>query len=287
MTRRWTDLVRSAGALALAAGVLLSGGAAARDTCGETSACAVDGGEYRVHAPAGWDGTSPLPALLYFHGWQGTADAVMANEGLMKAADDLGVLLVAPNGEGKTWSFPGSPSHYRDEIAFVSRVLDDVEARYPVEPDRTVATGFSMGASMTWFVACSLGDRFAGFVPVAGAYWNPIPTDCPSPVPNLIQVHGTSDTVVPMEGRAIREIYRQSDVGASLKTWRDRAGCEPAAEPVKMGDFSCGRWRSCGGKLLEVCTHPGGHMIKPEWIVEGYRTLMHHLDAGAGTGQPG
>lgn len=286
MTRTWTVAARSLGPLALAAGLLVSGAATARDDCGRFSACTVDGGEYRVHVPDGWDGTKPLPALLYFHGWQGSADGVILNEGVTQAADELGVLLVVPNGQGKTWSFPGSPSHYRDETAFVSRMLDDVMARYPVQPDRTVATGFSMGASMAWFVACDLGDRFAGFVPVAGAYWNPIPTDCAAPVPNLIQIHGTSDTVVPMEGRAIREVYRQSDVDASLKTWRDRAGCEPAPEPLEMGELVCERWRGCGDRLLELCTHPGGHMIKPGWVVDGYRALMRHVDA-VSDGKPG
>ncbi|MGX1305899.1 polyhydroxybutyrate depolymerase [Amorphus suaedae] len=281
MTRRRSNLPAGPiwfSVLAVVGALLASGAAIARDDCGQTSACSVEGGEYRIHAPAGWDGTTPLPALFYFHGWQGTADSVMENDGIMKAADALGVLLVVPNGQGKTWSFPGSPERHRDEIAFVSHVLDDVEARYPIQAGRTVATGFSMGASMTWFVACSLGERFAGFVPVAGAYWNPIPTDCPSPVPNLIQIHGTSDDVVPMAGRAIGESSRQSDVNASLKTWRDRAGCEATPEPVEMGELACLRWRGCGGKLLELCTHPGGHMIKPEWVVDGYRTLMRHLD---------
>lgn len=290
MTRTCEDLLRRSMrsmAVALTVGLLATGAAIARDTCGEASACAVEGGDYRVHVPAGWDGTKPLPALLYFHGWQGTADGVMDNDGVMKAADDLGVLLIAPNGQGKTWSFPGSPEQHRDEIAFVAHVLDDVEARYPIEAGRTVATGFSMGASMAWFVACDLGDRFAGFVPVAGAYWNPIPTDCPSPVPNLIHIHGTSDDVVPMAGRAIQGNSRQSDVNASLKTWRDRAACEATPEPVTMGELACQRWRGCGGKLLELCTHPGGHMIKPEWVVDGYRVLMQHLDAGAGTGHDG
>lgn len=260
-------------ALILALGLSLPSVAVARDNCGQFSACAVEGGDYRVHVPAGWDGESPLPALVYFHGWKGSADSVMWNEGLTKAADELGVLLVAPNGEGKTWSFPGAPSHYRDETAFIARVLDDVEARYPIEPDRTVATGFSMGASMAWFVACDLGDRFVGFIPVAGAYWDPIPTDCPSPVPNLIQIHGTSDTVVPMAGRPIDDSSHQSDVRKSLATWRTRAGCGAEPVPAELGDLTCERWRGCGGKLLELCTHPGGHMIEPDWVVDAYRAL--------------
>lgn len=258
--------------------------AAGDTTCGEATPCEVEGGTYRAYLPAALEGESDIPALIYFHGWKGSAEGVMKNEGLKQAADELGVLLIAPDGAGNTWSFPGSPSNNRDEIAFLKAVLDDVETRFPIDPDKTVATGFSMGASMAWFAACYLGDRFAGFAPIAGAYWNPIPTDCPSPVPNLIQVHGTSDTVVPMKGRPIREVYRQSDVGDSLQTWVQRASCEVTPMPTEMGGLTCEQWRGCGGKLIELCTHPGGHMVKPEWIVAAYRVLMHDLEAQQGKG---
>jgi len=267
----------------LAAGTALAilamtGGTMASDTpCGVDALCEIEGGAYRVHLPSGWDGKTPLPGVVYFHGWQGSADGVMANAGLTGAADELGVLLIVPDGMEKTWSYPGSPAKHRDEIAFLDAVLDDAEARYPIETDTLVGTGFSMGGSMAWFAACALGDRFAGFVPVAGAYWDPIPTDCPSPAPNLVHVHGTSDTVVPMEGRPIRQIYRQSDVGDSLASWTARAGCEATTKPAELGDLACERWVGCGGTLIELCTHPGGHMIKPEWVVDGYRRLMRHL----------
>ncbi|MDQ0315988.1 alpha/beta hydrolase family esterase [Amorphus orientalis] len=254
----------------------LSTAAAAAGTmeCPDPDGCTVDGGSYRAYMPADLDGKSALPVLVYFHGWQGSAEGVMKNEGLKAAADELGVLLIAPDGADKTWSFPGSPSQERDETAFVDAVMDDVADRFPIDPDKTVATGFSMGGSMAWFVACDLGDRFAGFIPVAGAYWDPIPSDCASPVPNLVHVHGTSDTVVPMEGRPIREIYRQSDVEDSLATWTTKAGCDAEPVPASLGDLACRKWTGCGTKLIELCTHPGGHLIEPQWIVDGYHRLM-------------
>ena len=44
--------------------------------------------------------------------------------------------------------FPGSPENHRDEFAFVKAVLDDAEARYPIDTRRLWASGFSQGASM-------------------------------------------------------------------------------------------------------------------------------------------
>ena len=60
--------------------------------------------------------------------------------------DRLGVLLIAPHGEGETWSFPGSPGRFRDEFELVRDVLDDVGKRFPVDARRLVASGFSRAA---------------------------------------------------------------------------------------------------------------------------------------------
>ena len=49
---------------------------------------------------------------------------------MARVVSDLGARLVAPDGAGRTWSYPGSPGHYRDEFAFIGAVLDDIGRRY-------------------------------------------------------------------------------------------------------------------------------------------------------------
>jgi polyhydroxybutyrate depolymerase len=122
--------------------------------CGPDTDCAVAGGVYRVRPPSGWDGRSPLPAAVFFHGWQGSAGGVMADERLGKALADRGVLLVAPDGIQGDWSFPSlpSPGHPRSDLAFVDAVLADVAQRYPIDRARLWATGFSLGGSMVWYL---------------------------------------------------------------------------------------------------------------------------------------
>ena len=114
----------------------------------------VDLGTYMAAEPAGWDGSTALPAAVYFHGWQSTAKAVMNNEAMRQSFSRAGVLLIAPDGLHKTWAHNGSPAHRfpdkRDEIAFVDQVLLDVKARWPVDERRLWATGFSQGGSMVW-----------------------------------------------------------------------------------------------------------------------------------------
>jgi polyhydroxybutyrate depolymerase len=70
---------------------------------------------------------------LYFHGWQQSAADVMRDQALVDVFSEIGVLLVALNGLGKTWTFPGSPSQARDDVAFSLAVLEDVKRRFPVD----------------------------------------------------------------------------------------------------------------------------------------------------------
>lgn len=164
--------------------------AARADECGPTAPCQVKEGFYHMRLPAGWDGKSPLPAAVFFHGYGGSAADVMTDEEMGKVLSNLGVLLIAPNGNDTRWSYPAKIQGPRDDFAFVGAVLDDVEARLPIDKTRLWATGFSIGGSMTWYLACFMGERFAAFAPIAGAYWEPMPTTCPSGPVSMRHIHG-------------------------------------------------------------------------------------------------
>lgn len=232
----------------------------------------VAAGTYRAHIPATWDGSSALPVLMFFHGYGQTGGVVMGNTGLMQLADETGILVIAPDGQEKRWAHQGSPlrERLRDDDAFVAAVLADVKRRWPVDPDRVWASGFSIGGSMTWHLACYRGDLFTAFMPVAGAFWQPHPEACPSGPMNLMHVHGTGDTVVPMQGRPIREVYHQGDVRAGIAFWRDQNGCP--ADPVEVtetGDLRCQIWRGCAsGRQVQLCLHPGGHNIPKGYMAK-------------------
>ncbi len=251
---------------------------AARTTepCGVEAACTVPSGEYRVRLPGGAKPSERIGAILYLHGYGGTAENAIRNKALVRMASDLGVALIAPQGADRSWSFPGSPQERRDDIAFVAAVLDDATRRLPIDPDKILASGFSVGGSMVWYLACNLGDRFAGFAPVAGAFWEPLPQSCPGPEPNLFHVHGTSDTVVPMAGRAIGDRARQGDVMEGWKLWETKGACAgevPESFSLERLGLECERRARCNGKTLELCLHPGGHAFKAVWVARAWREL--------------
>ncbi len=147
--------------------------------CPMSGVCSIPSGRYLAFPPPGWDGKTPLPTMIFLHGYNQTPENYAEPSGwFMGFGAEKGVLLILPEGKEKTWSYVGSPMENRDDAGFIRKVLDHVELRYPLDRKRLWIGGFSQGASMAWYAACALGDRIAAVTPVAGAFWEPLPRSC-------------------------------------------------------------------------------------------------------------
>jgi polyhydroxybutyrate depolymerase len=219
--------------------------------CGVETDCAVGARTYRIRLPEPRPDGARFGAILLAHGHRDTAANVMANEGLGAAVAALGLALVAPQSAGPGWTLPGAPVGSArdgvDEVADIGLLLDDVVARFPVDRGRIMASGFSAGGMLTWHLACQAGGLFAGFAPVSGTYWAPIPATCPTGPATILHTHGTDDPVVPLAGRGIRN--------------------------ARQGGLACERRRNPEGRLLEICLHPGGHELRAADVVRAWRAL--------------
>jgi len=261
--------------LALAAPAAHGAGDGAAE-CGPEAPCEIGNGSYHARPPSGWDRVSPLPVVIYFHGYKQSGRTVLGMKALMRAADENGILVVAPNGADGRWSVRGAPSDLRDDIAFARDLVRDISRRWPVDPARLWVSGFSLGGSMAWDVACLSGDLFAGFLPVSGAFWSPHPTDCPSGPVTMLHVHGRGDRVVPLEGRTIRDRWRQGNVLEGFEFWRAHDKCAPdEIEHTGDGGLVCREWPRCsGGKRLALCLYDGGHAAPKDWYSKAFRWMQ-------------
>jgi len=175
--------------------------------CGADSDCALENGrKYRIRMPTA--ATSDMPGVIIFaHGYRGSAAGVMRNKSLARMANRLGVALIALDASGDDWALPGAPhpANGRNEMIYVDNVIADATTRFEIDRNRIVVSGFSAGAMLTWTLACERGDDFAGFIPISGTFWAPVPDTCPRPAASIIHIHGDADKTVPLQGRQINQ----------------------------------------------------------------------------------
>lgn len=234
----------------------------------------IDSGVYHLMFPPEWDGATPLPALVYYHGHNSSGATVYKSGALKESFSNAGYLIIAPNGrpigDGTRFAWPAMPPRldWRDDVAFTLDVLDDVAARVPqVDPERIFAAGFSAGGSMAWMTGCYAGHRIAGVVSVSGALRRPAPEDvCPGGPLRLLQIHGFADKTVPLEGRVIND-WHQGDVHESLSLLRRTNQCRSNPDSIDVAEpFRCRTWsKSCQTAALRLCMHDGGHGLPRGW----------------------
>ncbi len=238
--------------------------------CGPDTDCLVGNRTYRISMPEGHDGKSKVGAIFFMHGWRGSAAAVMKNKQMIKMASDLGLALVAPKSFSDGWAIPGTPSQLEPvEIEFFDALMKDVTTKFPIDVSRTMASGFSGGGMMTWNLVCERGDMFAGFAPIAGTFWEPMPQTCSSPPVNLIHVHGKKDKMVPLAGRRIAST-KQGDVSVALEMYAAH-GNYVKGRTYKDGDLECREQLNIDGKLLEICLHPRGHDMRVAYVERAWK----------------
>ena len=118
---------------------------------------------------------------------------------------DLGALILAPDCPGEGWSDP------RSEAAVLA-LLDHAMRKWPVDPERTAVTGYSMGAMGTWYLAQEHPERFRAAIPMAGAPEQDKPVTIP-----VYAIHSDHDEIIrPAAARSAVKAMRKEGVEAKF-----------------------------------------------------------------------
>lgn len=235
--------------------------------CHGQTPCALDGREYHVKEPDGWDGISPLPVMLHFHGWGRTGAVPVYHGRISGATRRRGVLLLAPTGRNRTWDF------YREgsaDIAFARAVLADAAQRYPIDPHNIIVSGYSYGGLMAWRYACASGDGTIATLSISAALTRI--SDCDQAPDEIRVVYGLRDNVLDFP------FGPGGDTSHPVKVWRDHYGCTdpaPDADYTITGNrtFTRRAWE-CGAQAVILDIHPGGHLIPRGWIARQLDELL-------------
>lgn len=227
--------------------------------CGAEIACALGERSYHVLPPDGWDGEAALPVLLHFHGWGRQGDLIVKHQRIAGHTRRRGVLLIAPNGLGRTWDFWQDRSR---DVPFAAAVIEDVAQRFPIDRARIYVSGYSFGSAMAWRYVCQNGAGVAALLAISGTL--PQAVDCPQAPRAVRHVHGLADTVMDFP------MGPDGDVTHPVALWRAKMGCGAAAHP---GDWQAVDWLTldrwawdCTNGSVTLDLHPGGHFIPHGWI---------------------
>jgi polyhydroxybutyrate depolymerase len=248
-------------AFVTAALFLLWGGMAAQ-ACDGGDACFLDDRSYHLRLPDNWDGTTPLPVLLHFHGWGRSGAEVLRNGRIVTQGVAEDVLVLAPNGRNNSWSFRQAGSV---DVTFARAVIADAAQRYPIDQSKIFVSGYSWGANMAWRFACEDGDGMAALLAVAGSLSQ---NETCETAPNEVrQVYGLTDNVLdfPM-GPGDDDTY-------PVALWRRILGCKADHVGASEGPwnarsfltFERTSWDCPSGRVV-LDLHPGGHFIPHDWI---------------------
>jgi len=246
--------------------------------CGTDSDCVVAGDRsYRVYAPEALTPGELPRALIFAHGFRSSSTDTMRNRRLRGLVDDLGVVLIALNASGNDWSLPNAPQQSFDpdidEMAYIDAVMADA-SRFGVTPERTIVAGFSAGGMMTWNVACARGDAFAGYLPISGVFWSPIPEACTAPAASLIHLHGINDRIVPLDGRAVGGAL-QGNVAASIEMYAAHGGFVSQGT-TRYDNLTCTENTNADGRRLDLCLSNGEHGFR----ISDLEVALGRLSAG-------
>ena len=250
--------------------------------CGTSSVAAGSTAEtlgdraYLQFIPDAHDGQTPVPLVLNFHGLTSNAGQQVLLTGMDGKADEEEFVAVHPEGS----TIPGTEttffntdisgtSEFVDDVAFVDGLLDALEANLCVDTNRIFTTGMSNGGFMTSALSCTLSERFAAAVSVAGIDFPE--GDCtPTRQVPLLHVHGTADDVVPFEGGESSLLGDGGTLdGADVEfvpipdevdQWAEALGCDPEPDVIAFSDeVTVEDFASCAADLEFWVVDGGGH----------------------------
>ncbi|MDX8349588.1 polyhydroxybutyrate depolymerase [Cognatiyoonia sp. IB215446] len=227
--------------------------------CEGQVACPLGDRSYHLRVPDNWDGQSALPVLLHFHGWARQGDLIVRHDRIATKIVADEVLLLAPNGLNKTWSFQRAAS---PDTAFARAVIEDAASRYSIDRERIFVSGYSWGARMAWRFVCEDGDGIAALLAVAGTL--PQDISCATQPAQVRQVFGLDDQVLPFPfGPGGDQTY-------PVALWREAFACGTGRDDGPWAarsflTFQRTSW-DCPGGAVVLDVHPGGHFIPHDWI---------------------
>lgn len=231
-----------------------------------------------MHVPSSYKAQNSVSLIINLHGGGGSPQNEMEQSGMNSKSDSVGFIVVYPEGTGRsignrvfaTWNAGRccgfAQENEIDDVGFISKMIDDLEIKFNIDPKRVYATGLSNGALMSYQLACSLSDKIAAIAPVSAQ--DSVISCSPTRAVPVLHFHGTADPAAPYDGGHCGGRlpgdpgWDCKSVPEYLDEWRVRNKCSSETEEYyKKGTASCERFTECADNAdVILCTIEGaGH----------------------------
>ena len=195
--------------------------------------------DYIVHIPSTYDSKVPIPLVLCFHGYGGTASG-MSYTNFNDVSDTANFFVVYPQGtllkRKSHWNVGGWTLDSKiDDVGFISSLLDSLSERYNINQSRIYSTGMSNGGYMSFLLACQLSERIAAIASVTGSMTPQTFNLCnpQRPIP-VLQIHGTNDQKVPYKGNRKWSL----SINKVLEYWINHNNCDTIPFEMSFPDIN-------------------------------------------------
>lgn len=194
-------------------------------------------GDHLLYVPESYGGPErPAPMAVVLHGASGQARDALAL--LRPVAEANGMVLLAPTSRRYTWDV--IVEGYGPDVEEIDGALEEVFARYAVDPARMAVGGFSDGASYALSLGVNNGDLFSDVIAFSPGFMAP---SVRVGAPRFFVSHGTRDEVLPIDFCSRRVVPQLERMGYEVE-YREFEGGHTVPPEVLLGAIG---WFTSGG----------------------------------------
>jgi phospholipase/carboxylesterase len=121
-------------------------------------------GGYSMYVPEYYTPNRRWPLVMALHGGSGNGRGFLWS--WLREARSLGAILIAPTATGPTWALMGEDT----DSPNLWRILEEIRARWNVDPARMLMTGMSDGGTFCYVSGLDAASPFTHLAPVSATF---------------------------------------------------------------------------------------------------------------------
>ena len=198
------------------------------------------------HDPRAAGSSAILPLLIVLHGGGMTAEKMLHVTNFNNLSNSFGFYVAYPQAVDNNWN-DGRGISQEDDVGFISKLIDYLAVRFPIDSTRILITGASNGGMMTMRIGCELSLKVTGLATVVASMPEPlltgkagVPVCAPKRAIKTLMINGTQDKLVPWNGGPVvigSEVKgRVISVPSSISYWANNSRCSSSPHTINLPD---------------------------------------------------